>query len=295
MYTLLRLTLIPVLLAALLTVPAAAKEEPEWRSWPTGDRFYGSISYYKPELRTQAGVSDAEGNLGALISFEETLGLSDSKGTGLINLGWRISKRNALTANYFKLDRSSTQESTINIFLPDPSDPSAPPEEGDVTLPLSAVFNIESFDITYAFSAIANEKHNLAIGLGLAIQDLQFGFEPSASCDVPVCDLVEPREATTTAPLPTLKLVYQYAINEKWIVGANLGYFALSLELDDKEDLSGRIVDAGAVVRWKTWKHVGFNLGYKYFDVDFEYAKRDLRAEADYDYRGFALGIEAFY
>ena len=285
---------LPLALAAcLLALPSMAKEKPEWRNGPFGERFYGSISYYKPELRTQAAVSDSEGNLGALISFEDTLGLSDSKGTTLASFGWRISKRNSLSANYFKLDHSATQDSTIGYFLD-----TDPPTEGEVTLPLSAVFNIESFDITYAFSAIANEKHNLAIGLGLAVQDLEFGYQPSSECDVEagdLCSLVEPRSAKATAPLPTLKLIYQYAITEKWIVAANVGYFALSLELDDKEDLSGQIWDIGAIVRWKTWEHVGFNFGYKFFDVDFDYKKRDLIAAADYDYRGFALGIEAYY
>jgi hypothetical protein len=276
----------------LLSSPLAAKEKPEWRNGPMGDRFYGFVGLYRPSMRTQAAISDAGGNVGALISFEDTLGLSDSEGTAIVGLGWQISKRNSLSFNYFKLDRSSTQDSVVKLIVDDP------PLERDFTLPLSSVFNIESMDITYSFSAIANEKHNLGIGLGLAIQDLQFGFRPSENCDVsefPDCALVEPREATATAPLPTLKLLYRYAINDKWIVDASLGYFALSLELDNKEDLSGRIVDAGAGVTWKTWKNVGFKLGYKYFDVDLEYAKRDLRAEADYDYRGFVAGIEAYY
>jgi hypothetical protein len=278
------------LAAFLLSSPLVAKDKPEWRNGPLGERFYATIGYYKPSLRTEASVSDSEGNLGALISFEDTLGMSDSEGTAIIGAGWRISKRNSLSVNYFKLDRSSTQDSTINIYID-----TDPPREEDVTLPLSSVFNIQSMDITYGFSAIATEKHNLAIGLGLAVQDLEFGFRPSENCVGEVCSLVEPRSAKATAPLPTLKLLYQYAITDKWIVAANIGYFALSLELDDNEDLSGQIWDAGASIAWKTWKHVGFKLGYKFFDVDFEYEKRELKAEANYDYRGFVLGVEAYY
>ena len=287
---------LPLLLATImlaLTTSVSAKEKPEWRNGPLGDRFFATIGYYKPSLRTQAGISDAEGNLGALISFEETLGLSDSKGTGIVGLGWRISKRNALTLNYFKLDRNSTQDSTISIFIQ--PDPNQPPIEEEVTLPLSSVFNIESMDITYSFSAIAKEKHNLGLGIGLAVQDLEFGFKPSENCTGSLCDLVEPRSAKATAPLPTFKVLYQYAINDKWILAANVGYFALSLELDNKEDLSGQIIDAGASISWKTWEHVGFALGYKYFDVDLDYQKRELVAKADYDYRGFILGVEAYY
>ena len=287
-----------ILLAAVIALSPAlgvAKEKPEWRSWPMGDRVIGSVGYYKPKLNTQAAVSDSDGNLGALISFEETLGLSDSKGTAIAGVNWRISKRNSLSFNYFKLDRNSTQDSTISIFVPNPGTPPPDSVEIDVTLPLSAVFNIQSIDITYSFSVIFTEKHNLALGLGLALQDLQFGFRPSENCTGAVCDQVEPREAKATAPLPTFKVVYQYAINDKWIVDTNVGYFALDLELDDKEDLSGQIVDVSAAIRWKTWNNVGFSLGYKFFDVDFDYKKRELLAAADYDYRGFVLGVDAFF
>jgi hypothetical protein len=290
-----RVLLLPLALVLVsVSTSAAAKEKPEWRSWPGGDRFYGSIGYYRAELQTRAAISDLDGNLGGKISFEDSLGLSDSKGTALVSFAWRISKRNSLSVNYFKLDRSATQNSTIDIIIPNPE---PPPDtiEADVTLPLSAVFNIESTDITYAFSAIAKEKHNLAVGVGLAVQDLQFGFKPTEDCTDPECDLINPQEAKTTAPLPTVKLAYDYAINDKWLVGVSAGYFALSLELDSDVDLSGRIIDLGAKVRWKTWKHAGFNLGYKFFDVDFEYEEGLFKAEADYDYRGFVLGIEGFY
>jgi hypothetical protein len=286
------------LAAFLVTSPLVAKDKPEWRNGPLGDRFYGSVGYYKPSLRTQAGISNSDKELGALISFEDSLGLSDSKGTAIVGLGWRISKRNSLSLNYFKLDRESTQDSEINVILnPDPPLPEYPDGvDVTVTVPLSSVFNIESIDITYAFSAIAKEKHNLAIGFGLALQNLEFGFTPTENCDDPLlCDAIGPREAKATAPLPTLKVVYQYAINDKWIVDVNAGYFALSLELANDEDLSGQILDVGAKVRWKTWKHAGFNLGYKYFDVDLDYENDKVIAAADYDYRGFVLGVEAYY
>jgi hypothetical protein len=287
-----------LLLAAIVVLsPAivAAKEKPEWRSWPLGQRMIGAVGYYKPKLETQAAIGDANGYLGALISFEETLGLSDSKGTAIADIQWRISKRNSLAINYFKLDRSSSQDSTLRVLVPN-LDPPPTAVVIDVTLPISAVFNIESVDITYAFSAIFTEKHNLAFGLGLALQNLQFGYRPSENCTNEVlCSLVEPREAKATAPLPTFKAIYQYAINDKWLVDTSLGLFAVDLELDDTEDLDGEIWNISAGILWKTWDHVGFNLGYKYFDVDINYQKRDLIAAAKYKYSGFVLGINAFF
>jgi hypothetical protein len=144
----LHLAIIAVAMAGL-ALPAVAKDKkplPEWRSWPNGKRLMVSAGLYKPKMNTTATVSDANGNLGVGISFEDTLGLDKNKSTGIVSFNWRISKRNALSANYFKLDRSSTQDSTIQIFVTNPSPPPAYLEQ-DITLPLSATFNIESFVI----------------------------------------------------------------------------------------------------------------------------------------------------
>jgi hypothetical protein len=289
---LVRAALLSVVFATLVAMPAVAKEKPEWRSWPLGDRFTASVGLYRPKLDTKAAIGDAEGNLGALIGFEETLGLSDTKNTPIINFRWRVSKRNVLSMNYFELDRSSTQNSTFKLFVEDP------PVERDVTLPLSAVFNIESIDITYDYSIIFTKKHNLGIGLGLALQKLEFGFKPTADCDgsdFPDCDVVEPHEAKATAPLPTFNIMYQYAINDKWIIDTSFGYLSLELELDNNEDLGGEIWNINAGIVWKAWEHAGFNLGYKLFDVNVDYQKREVVAAADYDYRGVFAGVSAFF
>jgi hypothetical protein len=288
------------IIVALSPAVGMAKEKPEWRSWPLGDRMTGSVGYYRPKLNTQAAIATQGDEVGVLISFEDTLGLSDTKGTGILGVKWRISKRNELSFNYFKLDRSSDQDVAVDFFINiDDADPPID-EKFSVELPISSVFNIQSIDITYAFSAIFTQKHNLAFGLGLALQQLEFGFRPSDNCTGVYCSQVEPKEAKATAPLPTFKVVYQYAINDKWIVDTNIGYFALDLELDSEkgENMSGQIVNASAAIQWKTWDHVGFNLGYKYFDVDLDYERSGTipyKATADYDYRGLVLGVDAFF
>jgi hypothetical protein len=273
-----------------------AKEKPEWRSWPMGDRMVGAISGYRPHMNTQAFVSDEDGNLGVGISFEDSLGLENKKTVPLAYASWRISKRNAVSIDYFKLDRNNTQNSFVLIRVPTGELPPDDTTDIKAELPISALFNIQSIDITYAFSVLFTEKTNLALGLGLALQELEFGIAASDDCDIPQCDnFGAPRTAKSTAPLPTFKVIWQYAFTEKWLLDTSIGYFALELDLDSNEKLEGSIWNAGATVRWKTWKNFGFNAGYKFFDVDIDYQKRSLIAGADYDYRGFTLGIEAFF
>ena len=61
-----------ILLAAVIALSPAlgvAKEKPEWRSWPMGDRLVGSVGYYRPKLNTEAAIATQGEDLGAYISF----------------------------------------------------------------------------------------------------------------------------------------------------------------------------------------------------------------------------------
>lgn len=290
-----RLVILLAVLTGMLSGPVVAGEKPEWRSWPTGARFSGFVGYYRPKLNTQAVVSDENGYLGGLISFEDTLGLDSNKSTFLAYVDWRISKRNQLRFDYFQLDRAATQDSlvTLSAVNPDP-----PPDflVREVELPLSAKFNIKSYNLTYAFSPLFTPRHDLAIGLGLALQKLEFGYQPTSDCNIPACDQFgDPRSVDSTAPLPTFNILYTYSFNENWQLRGNIGYLELGFELDDNESLDGSIVNGSVGAVWAPWKHVGFSIAYKFFDVDVDYEKRDLRAKADYDYKGFVFGVSAFY
>jgi hypothetical protein len=269
-------------------MPVVAKEKPEWRSWSLGDRFWGSVAWFRPNLDTSVSIGDSSGNVGATINFESTLGLADSKSTVLAGLGWRISKRNSLAFDYFKLDRSASQTNGVTITVGDET------FTPDRDFPIGSYFDIEAFNLLYSFSAIMNPKMELAFGVGLSLQDLSFGVQQTDDCGGPICSL-KTENFASTAPLPTLNARYQYAIGDKWILGANVGWLAVSADLDSSEKLSGEIWNAYAGVRWKTWKHVGFNLGYNYLDLDVDFDKRNLKASAIYKYNGPVLGIQGYY
>ena len=98
-----------------------------------------------------------------------------------------------------------------------------------------------------------------------------------------------------TAPLPTLKGGFTYAITDKWLFDLALGWLAVSLELDDEEDLSGRILTATTGVRWKAFKYASFGLAYSAFDVEIDYRKRDLLGNLTYRYRGPILSVKFNY
>jgi hypothetical protein len=265
-----------------------AKEKPEWRSWPLGDRLVGSVAYFKPKLDTEVAIGTSQGEIGALVNFESSLGMEDTKGTVLAGGSWRISRRNALSFSYFKLDRGSSQGTGISIKLGDEI------FTPDVDLPIEAFFNIEATNLIYSFSAIMNEKMDLALGIGLSMQDLEFGVQQTEDCAFPPCDRKR-EDFAAAAPVPTLNIRYRYAFSDKWIGALNLGWLAVSADLDNDEKIDGEVWTASAALRWKTWKNVGFNLGYNFFDLDVDWDKGNTKAAAVYSYKGFVFGIDAYF
>jgi len=275
------------LIIALLPSSIVAKEKPEWRSWPKGERVVAAISIYKPDLDTRVAIGDPEGNLGGLISFEQTLGLSDNKSTVFGYLDWRFFKRHSLSFNYFELDRSSSQAAGVIISIGG--------ESFEANVPINTFFDIEVTEIHYNYSILFDHKKDLSIGIGVSLQDLGFGLQQTEDCGVPIlCDDLR-ASYKTTVPLPTLTATWTYAFTDKWLLNIGLGWLAVELDLSDKEDLEGSIWNATSVIRWKTWQHVGFNFGFRRFDLDVDYRKRDAVAIVDYEYKGLAFGIEGYF
>jgi hypothetical protein len=270
-------------LALLVASPVAAQSPGDWESWPTGDRWSIGAGYFAPDLDTTIIVTDENQILGTGISFENNLGLDDSKGTGLLWVNWRIARRHAVEYRYFALDRSSSSASgTVTIAIGE--------EVLDVTLPIQSFFDITAHEISYSYSLLFDEKKDLFVGIGISLQDLELGIRGTESSPNPG-EIVNSTLDSTT-PLPTLNVGFDYAFNDKWLFKSRLGWLAVELDLGADEDLSGQIINANLGVQWNAFENVGFFAQYAVFEVNVDYGtSRDLFA-IDYNYKGPLLGVD---
>jgi hypothetical protein len=263
----------------LLFAPAFA-DDSDFKSWPTFDRIRVGASLFFPNLKTQVRASDKQGLAGTEIEFERDLGLADSKSTGLAFLEWRMFKRHTLGLNYFSLERSGSQISSVVINFDG--------QQFATTAPIQAFFDITAIELNYRYSILLDARKDWYVGIGLAAQELGFGLQ-GTSAAAPGTIITETVKAT--APLPTLATGFKYAFNDKWLLAANVGYFAVDLDLDDNEQFDGSVWNSSIGVRWQAFKHVAFDLAYTDFRVDVDYEKRDLLANVDYEYHGPTLGL----
>lgn len=269
-------------IAALLALPvvASAGEADDWRSWALGDRVRIGVGIFAPSIDTEVSASENSATAGTTIQLEQDLGLSDSESTELAFAEWRFFKRHSLALEYFDLERSANQASDITIEFGG--------ETFSANVPIQSFFDINAVELNYRYSVLFDEKKDWYIGVGVAVQQLDFGLEaaaPGGGGGV-ISETVD-----TTAPLPTLRTGFSYALTDKWILEFDLGYLAVELDLDDDETFDGSVWTGRAGVRWRALDNLSLELAYADFRVDLEYEEPDLLAAVDYEYRGPLFGV----
>ncbi len=266
----------------LITAPVGAKEKPEWRNWPLGERFAFSVGAFKPNIDTTVrAVSTGDINPGAAIRFERDLGMSDSETRPIASAKWRFARRHSLGLIYFDLDRSGDTISQVNIKFGD--------ETISVGLPVQSYFDVQVIELQYSYSIFFDEKKDLSVGFGVSFQDIEIGIRSNDNGTIISEDI------DFLAPLPTINARFEYAFTDKWIGLIGLGWLAVEAELGSKEDLKGSIWNSSAGIRYKAFENMSLTLMYSVFDLDIDYYKRDLAGFIDYKYYGPVLGMEFLF
>ena len=264
-----------------LSTPAAAQSEDDWQSWPLADRFTISLDAFNPYLDTRVRVDASDESPGTTIDFEQNLGLSDTETLPGLGLGWRFAKKHQLSLDYFKLDRSGSSITATEVRIGD--------EVFDVDLPISFFFDMEITSFNYSYSLLFDERKELALSVGLSIQDLKFGFIGNAGLGLIEVD------SGITAPLPTFGLDGGYAFTDKWIGKIGLGIFSFDLSLEGEDQLSGEVFNGYASIQHNTFENVHFGLSYNYFDVQVDWKESGLITTVGYKYHGPMLTVTAAF
>ncbi|MCZ6617442.1 MAG: hypothetical protein O7E57_04860 [Gammaproteobacteria bacterium] len=269
--------IIPLTLGLISVGPVAyAQGEPEWRSWPMGERFGLNVGSFFANLETTVRLDGTGGILGTEISFEQDLGLDDTKTRIMAGGYWRFFKKHRLDFSYFNLDRSGDSTSTVNIRFGD--------EIFQADLPLHVFLDIEVFNLGYSYSILFDEKKELAVGFALSFQDLTAGLQGTGV----LAGLDVSESSSVLAPLPTFTGRFAYAITPKWIVDTNIGYFTIEVD-SGGDELSGDIIAGNAGVRWQLLKHFHLGLLYQFFVVNVNTKGETKQLAVDYDYFGPVL------
>jgi hypothetical protein len=139
--------------------------------------------------------------------------------------------------------------------------------------------------IGYSYSLLFGEKMELAIGLGLSIQDIKFGLIGNGGAGI-----IETGSGIT-APVPTFGLSGGYAFTNKWIGRAGIGVFSFDLSVTDEDQLSGEVQTGFVSIQHNTFEHVHFGLSYRHYDLRIDWNDSGLVTSVGYKYRGPVLTV----
>jgi hypothetical protein len=264
-----------------LSTTAFAQDDDSWRDWPMGSRFEIGVGAFVPNLDTRTQVDSSNGITGTRIDFEQNLGMSDQEALPTFLVEWRFARRHQIGLGHFELNRNGSEitETTIRI--------------GDTVfsadLPVSSIFDVKTFGLSYQYSLIFDPKKELSIGIGLAVQDIRLGIKGNEDGS----ELEE--ESDLTAPLPTIALAGGYAFTDKLTFRANVGYLAVEVDLGQQDNLDGTTFEASAFLHHQTFENVRFGLGYSVFDLDMSWTDKGKYTAVQYNYHGPHLIVTATF
>ena len=260
---------------------AYAEEDAAWRDDPLGYRFVLGVGLYGPRLDTIVRRDSSSGILGTVIDFESTLGMDDKDLLPLVFAYYRVAKKHRISFQYFRLERRGDSVAEGAIRFGD--------EVFPANLPLSSYFNVDVYTLGYSYSFIHDEKKELAISVGVQIQDIEVGIAGNLGPGL------LRSESDVMAPLPTFGGSFDYAISDKWIFTSLIGVFGIEIDFGDESKFSGKILQINTGIKYKAFNNVGFALQYNYFYVDVDVKDSDWVGLLNYEYRGPVLAVSIYF
>jgi hypothetical protein len=251
-----------------ITRYAAAEESERVPDHPQmSDAWYVSAGAIYTESNVTANLNSGAIGAGALIDFEDDIGLPENNVIGLFDARWYFAKRWRLEVEYFKLDRDNEKEVQRVI------------DWGNLNIPITAVakgtFNMEDFRVSVGYSFFRTKDKEVGIGLGAHVAKLEAGLSTrNFGSDF----------ASQTAPLPFFTLYARMAMTDRWLLSFRVDRLSL-----DTGDIDGKVFSSGLDVTYQPWQHFGIGLGFRDINFQVSSVSTDWRGKAQIQQSGPVL------
>jgi len=269
----------------LFSLPMAAQAE-EWIQ-PGTETWLISGGVFLPEFDTKLRVNNSNTDGGIGVDLEDQLKLDKRDETGYADLKWRFFKKHRLGVGWFHFGRDTGATAQGDIEIGD----------GNVIQAGATLYtslDMDVFPISYAYSFINNEKHELSGLLGIHWTDIEFLVDASAWVDNGGTGPSGQGRisAKAAAPLPLIGVHYRYSFSPKWSGALGAAFFKLDLD-DDLSSFSGSLYSVRADTEYWFWNNVGFGAAITAFEIDVDVSDDDWHGNLEYKYWGPQLYVRA--
>jgi hypothetical protein len=206
---------------------------------------------------------------GTEIDVEDVLGLDENISSYDVGIEWRFFDRHRLTVSYFDLTRDASSSFSGTI--------------GDTTFTNEVVnteFKWNTAAAIYTWDFLQTNKYELGLSIGAHVTTFKFT----------VAGLGANLESkSVTAPLPVLGLTGAYAFTPKLIARGDFGWFGIKVG-----EVEGNQLALNFDLEYNMWKHVGFGVGYKFYNLDVEITEDDFKGSIDTKYNGLTVFLKLY-
>lgn len=262
-----------VMAASLLSFVRSAAAEEGSETIPDHpmltDAWFLSGGAMWSESNVTANLNSGAIGAGALIDFEDDIGLDENNLIGVWDFRWHFARRWQVEVEYFVLDRDNEKQVQRVI------------DWGNLNIPIDAVakstFNIEDFRVGVGYSFFRSKDKEIGVGLGAHVTKLEAGLSTrNLGSEV----------ASQTAPLPFLTFYARVALTDRWLLSLRVDRLSL-----DTGDIDGKIFSSGVDMIYQPWRHFSIGLGYRDINFQVSSVSDDWRGEAQIQQSGPLLFI----
>jgi hypothetical protein len=237
------------------------------------DSFLLSGGALWAESNVTANLNSGALGVGALIDFEDDMGLDESNIMALWDFRWHFTRRWQVEVEYFKLDRDN--EKQVERLV----------DWGDLVVPPNAfakgTFNVEDFRVSVGWSFFRSKDKEVGIGLGAHVAKLEAGLSTAN---------LGSERVSQTAPLPFLTMYARMALTDRWLLSVRIDRLSL-----DTGDIDGKIFSSGADFVFQPWRHFNIGLGYRDINFQIQSVSADWRGRAQVQQSGPVLFVSTTF
>ena len=265
-----------LLLAVFSFLPIQAQEEEEIHPFKE-DRFLVEAGVFWVSRDFKIGADGEVPN--EEIDFNETFGLSDTDPTYYFSFGWRFSKRWTVSLQSFGVSASDGAVLEEDIEFENITFLEGSFVEGGV--------NFGLYRLYFERLILIRPKHEMTVGIGVHGLNVEAYVEGEARTSEGETGF-QRRSVNGLLPLPNIGFSYKWFPHHRWMVGANVDWFGLTID-----EYSGGLWNISPRVRFQIIENFGVGLDYRLFDLNARVDTENWNGKFNMSFSGPLLTLHA--
>lgn len=252
----------------LLALPVQAQPE----LFPT---FAADLGGYLITSNTSGTLAAGSGDLGQEVDFEDDFGIADDRSVAAVRLEWQPLEHHMFRLAWFELARDGSRTLARDI------------DWGGVVYPASATVTAELtntvWEVDWTWWLYRRERGAFGLELGATLLDLS--IEASARVQVGQSFEERRREASTTAPVPTIGIAGRGQLGDRFHVNG-VARFLPGVSIDN---IDGDALVLSASGDWMFTDNFGLGINWSSFSIDAEIDDSNYHGTLDLTYSGVQI------